>query len=55
MQLSSPMPSRLAAALQAYYNDGKPTISDTEFDNLKDELVWEGSKVAVLKCVGVGL
>ena len=26
-------------------------MSDAEFDNLKDELVWEGSKVAVLRRV----
>lgn len=35
-------------ALSAYYYDGKPSISDSEFDNLKDELLWSGSKVAVL-------
>lgn len=35
-------------ALSAYYFTGKPSMSDQEFDNLKDELVWEGSKVAVL-------
>lgn len=35
-------------AMSAYYLGGKPTISDTEFDNLKEELTWEGSKVVVL-------
>lgn len=37
-------------ALSSYYYDGKPSISDQEFDNLKDELLWSGSKVAVLRC-----
>lgn len=35
-------------ALSAFYFDGKPSISDEEFDLLKDELLWSGSKVAVL-------
>ena len=35
-------------ALSAFYFDGKPAISDEEFDLLKDELIWSGSKVAVL-------
>uniref|UniRef100_A0A7S0N9T8 PGR5-like protein 1A, chloroplastic n=1 Tax=Chlamydomonas leiostraca TaxID=1034604 RepID=A0A7S0N9T8_9CHLO len=35
-------------ALSSYYFDGKPAISDEEFENLKDELLWNGSKVAVL-------
>ena len=26
-------------------------MSNEEFDNLKEELLWEGSKVAVLRCV----
>ncbi len=28
-------------------------MSNEEFDNLKEELLWEGSKVAVLRCVFV--
>jgi hypothetical protein len=35
-------------AMSAYYIGGKPEISDAEFDLLKDELLWNGSKVAVL-------
>jgi hypothetical protein len=26
-------------------------LGNTEFDNLKQELEWEGSKVVVLRCV----
>jgi hypothetical protein len=36
--------------LQSFYYDGKPAMSNEEFDLLKDELVWSGSKVAVLRC-----
>jgi hypothetical protein len=35
-------------ALRAFYYDGKPTMSDEEFENLEQELLWEGSRVAVL-------
>ncbi|GAB4820823.1 hypothetical protein N2152v2_007869 [Parachlorella kessleri] len=35
-------------AMLAYYYDQKPILSNEEFDNLKEELYWEGSKVAVL-------
>lgn len=34
--------------LQTFYYDGKPALSDAEFDLLKDELLWSGSKVAIL-------
>ncbi len=27
-------------------------MSNEEFDNLKEELLWAGSKVAVLRCEG---
>jgi hypothetical protein len=40
-----PFPS---LSLQSFYYDGMPSITDEEFDLLKDELVWSGSKVAVL-------
>jgi hypothetical protein len=36
--------------LQAFYYDGKPTMSDEEFENLEQELLWEGSRVAILRC-----
>lgn len=32
-------------ALSSYYYDGQALISDEEFANLKDDLVWNGSKV----------
>lgn len=35
-------------ALSAFYYGDKPSISDEEFDLLKDELLWSGSKVAIL-------
>jgi len=35
---------------QSFYYDEKPMLSNEEFDNLKEELLWEGSKVAVLRC-----
>jgi hypothetical protein len=35
-------------ALQGYYYDGQSKLTDEEFENLKDDLVWSGSQVAVL-------
>lgn len=35
-------------ALGSYYFEGKPTMSDAEFEALKEELLWNGSKVAIL-------
>jgi transcription elongation factor Elf1 len=35
-------------ALRSFYYDEKPSMSNEEFDNLKEELLWEGSKVAIL-------
>lgn len=35
-------------ALRAFYYDGKPTMSNEEFDNLEQELLWQGSRVAIL-------
>ena len=37
------------AFVQSFYFDNKPAMSNEEFDNLKEELTWEGSKVAVLR------
>lgn len=39
--------------IQSFYYDGKPIMSNEEFDVLKEELTWQGSKVAVLRCVCV--
>ena len=36
--------------MQAFYYEEAPTMSNEEFDNLKEELLWAGSKVAVLRC-----
>ncbi|XP_062146609.1 PGR5-like protein 1A, chloroplastic [Alnus glutinosa] len=35
-------------ALQSFYYEGKATMSNEEFDNLKEELMWEGSSVVML-------
>ena len=35
--------------MQAYYYDEKALLSNEEFDNLKEDLIWAGSKVAVLR------
>ncbi|KAK9864420.1 hypothetical protein WJX84_002626 [Apatococcus fuscideae] len=35
-------------ALRSFYYDNQPIMSNEEFDNLKEELLWAGSKVAVL-------
>ncbi|KAG1362457.1 PGR5-like protein 1A, chloroplastic [Cocos nucifera] len=35
-------------ALQSFYYDKKPIMSNEEFDNLKEELMWEGSSVVML-------
>lgn len=37
--------------MQSFYFDGQPSMSNEEFDNLKEELLWEGSQVAVLRSV----
>lgn len=34
---------------QSFYYDNEPVMSNEEFDNLKEELLWEGSKIAVLR------
>lgn len=34
--------------LQSFYYDGKAVMSNEEFDNLKEELMWEGSSVVML-------
>ncbi|XP_024524487.1 PGR5-like protein 1B, chloroplastic [Selaginella moellendorffii] len=35
-------------ALQSFYYDKKPMMTNEEFDNLKEELLWEGSNVVIL-------
>eukprot|EP00803_Ostreobium_quekettii_P004712 evm.model.scf_819.7 EVM.evm.TU.scf_819.7 scf_819:51890-56835(+) len=35
-------------ALRAWYYDGEPVMTNEEFEILKEELVWQGSTVAVL-------
>lgn len=36
------------AALQSFYYDDKPLMSNEEFDNLKEELQWQGSRVVIM-------
>jgi len=42
--------SEFLEALRSFYYDGKPSMSNEEFDNLKDELMWEGSMLVTLRC-----
>ena len=35
-------------AIQSYYFDGRQVLTDAEFDQLKEDLAWEGSEYAVL-------
>jgi hypothetical protein len=50
LRAGSPARSGASApqALQAYYFEGKQLLNDDEFENLKDDLLWNGSKVAIL-------
>jgi hypothetical protein len=34
--------------MQSFYYDEEPIMTNDEFDLLKEELLWEGSKVAIL-------
>lgn len=42
------MEQEFLLALQSFYIDGSPIMSNEEFDNLKEELLWAGSAVAIL-------
>lgn len=42
------MEQEFLTALSSWYYEGKPMMTDEEFETLKDELLWNGSKVAVL-------
>ncbi|MBA0737213.1 hypothetical protein Gogos_010686 [Gossypium gossypioides] len=42
------MEQEFLQALQAFYYEGKAVMSNEEFDNLKEELMWEGSSVVML-------
>ncbi|KAH1075078.1 hypothetical protein J1N35_027406 [Gossypium stocksii] len=44
----SEMEQEFLQALQAFYYEGKAIMSNEEFDNLKEELTWEGSSVVML-------
>ncbi|EEF51062.1 PGR5-like protein 1B, chloroplastic isoform X2 [Ricinus communis] len=44
------MEQEFLQALQAFYYEGKAIMSNEEFDNLKEELMWEGSSVVMLSC-----
>ena len=41
--------------MQSFYYDKKPMLGNEEFDNLKEELLWEGSKVAILRSASAWL
>ena len=41
--------------VQSFYYDKKPMLGNEEFDNLKEELLWEGSKVAILRSASAWL
>ncbi|CAM0878215.1 unnamed protein product [Alopecurus aequalis] len=42
------MEQEFLRALQSFYYDQKQIMSNEEFDNLKEELMWEGSSVVML-------
>ncbi|KAH0739974.1 hypothetical protein KY290_033017 [Solanum tuberosum] len=42
------MEQEFLQALQSFYYEGKAMMSNEEFDNLKEELMWEGSSVVML-------
>ncbi|KAF8690737.1 hypothetical protein HU200_041121 [Digitaria exilis] len=42
------MEQEFLQAMQAFYYDKKAVMSNEEFDNLKEELMWEGSSVVML-------
>lgn len=42
------MEQEFLEAMSAYYYGDTPKLSDEEFSLLKDELIWNGSKVAIL-------
>tara|TARA_B100001109_G_C18779387_1_gene434632 strand:+ start:118 stop:846 length:729 start_codon:yes stop_codon:yes gene_type:complete len=42
------MEGEYLGALQDFYFNGTASMSDEEFDNLKEELMWEGSSVVIM-------
>lgn len=42
------MEQEFLEAMSSWYFDGKAMLNDEEFENLREELLWSGSKVAVL-------
>jgi len=42
------MEGEFLEALQSFYFDTKPIMSNEEFDNLKEELMWQGSRVVIM-------
>ena len=45
------MEQEFLQALQSFYFEKKAIMSNEEFDNLKEELMWEGSSVVMLSMV----
>lgn len=44
----------MGASWQSFYMDCAPIMSNEEFDNLKEELLWEGSEVVILSKISDG-
>jgi len=42
------MEQEFLEAMQAWYFEGKSLLTDDEFENLKDELTWQGSDIVML-------
>lgn len=42
------MEMEFISAMEKFYYEGKPSMSNEEFDLLKEELMWEGSSVVML-------
>ncbi|KAJ0250260.1 PGR5-like protein 1B [Hirschfeldia incana] len=40
--------NNIVILIQSFYYEGKAVMSNEEFDNLKEELMWEGSSVVML-------
>ena len=45
-----PCSAAFPAVAQSFYFDKVPIMSNEEFDILEQELLWQGSKVPVLRC-----
>jgi NAD-dependent DNA ligase len=46
--LTGELEQEFLEAMSDYYYGDKPKLTDEEFELLKEELIWAGSKVAIL-------